>query len=165
MKSHDHDQRTGIELLKMDTFLKKFRCHDLKIEESKKIDSCQESNPGHQACTASALPLSYGSPHNPLCVLHWVLRKILSGCQVWNWGISDSHLCSTYGGLWEAILQLHFFFCVTWVQVKTRKYWETLCYPLLGHSMATVQSLYHRASGNAEVRKPKYRSEKKSIGV
>ena len=52
-----------------------FRCYEVKIEESEKAGSCRESNPGHQACAASALPLSYNSrtttsPHNPLYVLH-----------------------------------------------------------------------------------------------
>ena len=42
-----------------------------KIEESEKAGNCQESNPGHLACAASALPLSHDSqtttsPHNPL---------------------------------------------------------------------------------------------------
>ena len=46
-----------------------------KIEESEKAGSCRESNPGHLACAASALPLSYDnrtatSPNNPLYVLH-----------------------------------------------------------------------------------------------
>ena len=53
----------------------KFRCYEAKIEESEKAGSRQESNPGHLACAASALPLSYDnrtttSPHNPLYVLH-----------------------------------------------------------------------------------------------
>ena len=53
----------------------KFRCFEAIIEESEKADSRQESNPGHMACAASALPLSYDnqtttSPHNPLCALH-----------------------------------------------------------------------------------------------
>ena len=44
---------------------------EVKIEESEKAGSRQESNPGHLACAASALPLSYDnrtttSPHNPL---------------------------------------------------------------------------------------------------
>ena len=41
-----------------------------KVEESKMVGSCWESNPGHLACVTSALPLSYDnrttSPHNPL---------------------------------------------------------------------------------------------------
>ena len=53
----------------------KFRCYEAKIEESEKAGSRRESNPGHLACAASALPLSYDnrtttSPHNPLYVLH-----------------------------------------------------------------------------------------------
>ena len=45
---------------------------EAKIE---KASSRQESNPGHLACAASALPLSYNNrtttnPHNPLYVLH-----------------------------------------------------------------------------------------------
>ena len=44
---------------------------EVKIEGSKKAGSHPESNPGHLACAASALPLSYDnrtttSPHNPL---------------------------------------------------------------------------------------------------
>ena len=55
-------------------FKEKFRCYEAKIEESDKAGSCQESNPGHLACAASALPLSHNnrtttSPHNPLYVL------------------------------------------------------------------------------------------------
>ena len=57
----------------------KFRCYEAKIEESEKesekAGSRRESNPGHLAYAASALPLSYDnrtttSPHNPLYVLH-----------------------------------------------------------------------------------------------
>ena len=53
----------------------KFRCYEAQIEESEKASSHRESNPGHLACAASALPLSYDnrtttSPHNPLYVLH-----------------------------------------------------------------------------------------------
>ena len=53
----------------------KFRCYEAIIEESEKAGSRWESNPGHLACAASALPLSYDnrtttSPHNPLYVLH-----------------------------------------------------------------------------------------------
>ena len=45
---------------------------EAKIE---KASSRRESNPGHLACAASALPLSYDNrttinPHNPLDVLH-----------------------------------------------------------------------------------------------
>ena len=48
---------------------KEVRCFEAKIEESEKAGSCWESNPGHLACAASALPLSYNnqtttSPHN-----------------------------------------------------------------------------------------------------
>ena len=44
--------------------------NEAKIEESEKAGSRWESNPGHLACAASALPLSYDnrttmSPHNP----------------------------------------------------------------------------------------------------
>ena len=37
----------------------KFRCYEAKIEESEKAGSRRESNPGHLACAASALPLRY----------------------------------------------------------------------------------------------------------
>ena len=52
----------------------KFRCYEAKIEESEKAGSHRESKPGHLACAASALPLSYDnrtttSTHNPLYVL------------------------------------------------------------------------------------------------
>ena len=55
-------------------FKEKFRCYEAKIEESEKASSRRESNPGHLACAASALPLSHNnqtitSPHNPLHVL------------------------------------------------------------------------------------------------
>ena len=55
----------------------KFRCYEAKIEESEKAGSHRESNPGHLACAASALPLSYNnqtttSTHNPLYVLQTV---------------------------------------------------------------------------------------------
>ena len=48
----------------------KFRCYEAKIEESEKAGSRWESNPGHLACAASTLPLSYDnqtttSPHQP----------------------------------------------------------------------------------------------------
>ena len=51
-----------------------FRCDEVKIEESEKARSRRESNPGHLACAASALPLSYDnwtttSLHNPLKVV------------------------------------------------------------------------------------------------
>ena len=58
----------------------KFRCYEAQIEESEKAGSRRESNPGHPACAASALPLSYDNrttttPHNPLYVLHrWGCR-------------------------------------------------------------------------------------------
>ena len=39
----------------------KFRCYEAKIEESEKAGSRRESNPGHLACAASALPLSYNN--------------------------------------------------------------------------------------------------------
>ena len=38
----------------------KFRRYEAKIEESEKAGSHRESNPGHLACAASTLPLSYG---------------------------------------------------------------------------------------------------------
>ena len=50
-----------------------FRCYEAKIEESEKAVSCRESNPGHLACAASALPLSYdnrtttGPPQSSIC--------------------------------------------------------------------------------------------------
>ena len=52
-----------------------FRWYEVKIEESEKAGSRQESNPGCLACAASALSLSYNNqtttnPHNPLYVLH-----------------------------------------------------------------------------------------------
>ena len=56
----------------------------MKIEESEKAGSHQESHPGHLAFAAGALPLSYDnrtttSPHNPLYVLHrYIGLKCLS---------------------------------------------------------------------------------------
>ena len=55
------------------------------MEESEKADGCQESNPGHLACAAGSLPLSYDSqttitPHNPLCVLHRWDRNASVAC-------------------------------------------------------------------------------------
>ena len=41
--------------------INEFRCYEAKIGESKKAGSRQESNPGHLACAASGLPLSYNS--------------------------------------------------------------------------------------------------------
>ena len=41
-----------------------FRCYEAKIEESEKAGSRRESNPGHLACAASALPLSYNKRTN-----------------------------------------------------------------------------------------------------
>ena len=35
------------------------KCFEAKIEESEEAGSRQESIPGHLACAASALPLSY----------------------------------------------------------------------------------------------------------
>ena len=61
----------------------KFGCYEAKIEESEKVSSRRESNPGHLACAASVLPLSYDnqtttSPHNPLYVLHrWTEMPLL----------------------------------------------------------------------------------------
>ena len=45
----------------------KFRCYEAKIEESEKAGSCWESNPGHLACAASALPLSYNNRTTARC--------------------------------------------------------------------------------------------------
>ena len=41
--------------------LKEYRCYEVKIEESEKVDSCQESSPGHLdlAWAASAVSLSH----------------------------------------------------------------------------------------------------------
>ena len=50
----------------------KFRCYEAQIEESEKAGSRRESNPGHLACAASALPLSYDNG----CGGWW-----LSGCR------------------------------------------------------------------------------------
>ena len=66
----------------------KFRCYEAKIEESEKAGSRRESNPGHLACAASALPLSYDnrtttSPHNPLLCTAQVGLKCLS-CNTWQ---------------------------------------------------------------------------------
>ena len=46
---------------------------DVKIEESEKASTHEQSNPGLLACAVSTLPLSYDnwtttSPHNPLYV-------------------------------------------------------------------------------------------------
>ena len=53
--------------------VKEFRCYEVKIEESEKASSHQESNPGHLWLEppVHALPLSHNSqtttnPHNPL---------------------------------------------------------------------------------------------------
>ena len=48
---------------------------EAKIAGSEKAGSCWESNPGHLAYAASALPLSYNnrtttSSHNPLYILY-----------------------------------------------------------------------------------------------
>ena len=58
-----------LELLPHAGILKRFRCYQVKKIE--KVSSRRESNPGHLACAASALPLSYinwttTNPHNPL---------------------------------------------------------------------------------------------------
>ena len=50
-------------------------CSRGQIEESENAGSRRESNPGHLARAASALPLSYDnrtttSPHNPQNILH-----------------------------------------------------------------------------------------------
>ena len=54
---------------------KSLMLYEAKIVESNKAGSHWESEPGHLACAASALPLSYDnwtttSPHNPLDTLH-----------------------------------------------------------------------------------------------
>ena len=59
-----------------------------KIEKSTNAGSHRELNPGHLACAASALPLSYDSwtttsSHNPLYVLHR-----------WDWNVSVAHLAA-----------------------------------------------------------------------
>ena len=53
---------------------------ETKVEKSEKAGSRRELNPGHLACAASALPLSYDnrtttSPHNPLL---WLFVKVFS---------------------------------------------------------------------------------------
>ena len=58
------NKRARVHKEKLDVF-------EAKIEESEKAGSRRESHPGHLACVASALPLSYDnqtttSPHNPL---------------------------------------------------------------------------------------------------
>ena len=57
---------------------------EAKIEESEKAGSHQELNPGHLACAANALPLSYDNwtttiAHNPLCILHRVRFPVTDG--------------------------------------------------------------------------------------
>ena len=58
------------------------------MEESQKVSSHWESNPGHLACAASALPLSYDNwtttnPHNPqyvgvyMCCVVLVCKKLV----------------------------------------------------------------------------------------
>ena len=64
-------QLNGIHEERLDDF-------EVKIEESEKAGSHWELNPGHLACAASALPLSYDnrkttSPHNPLYILHHLI--------------------------------------------------------------------------------------------
>ena len=54
----------------------RFRCYEAKIEESEKAGSHRESNPGHLACAASALPLT----HNPLYVLQTAELKFTLEC-------------------------------------------------------------------------------------
>ena len=50
----------------------KFRCYEAQIEESEKAGSRRESNPGHLACAASALPLrSVGTGGCPVVVAQW----------------------------------------------------------------------------------------------
>ena len=57
---------------------------EAKIKESEKAGSHQQLNPGHLACAANALPLSYdnrttSSPHNPLCILYGVRFPVTDG--------------------------------------------------------------------------------------
>ena len=65
MKTGIEDRTIGIVLVYVPRTLasrwikQKFRCYEAKIEESEKAGSRRESNPGHLACAASALPLSY----------------------------------------------------------------------------------------------------------
>ena len=51
-------QLNGIHEERLDVF-------EVKIEESEKAGSHWEYNPGHLACAASALPLSYNNWHSP----------------------------------------------------------------------------------------------------
>ena len=96
-----------------------------------KLHSCQESNPRHLACTASALPLTYDNwtttkPHNSVYILHrWYRHAPVShlshtaGCEkCWMWEVPgvrsarcetvalQCHLCSIYRGLWGLVVVL-----------------------------------------------------------
>ena len=48
-------------LSKKEISYREFRCYEVKIEESEKASNHRESKPGHLACTASALPLTYNN--------------------------------------------------------------------------------------------------------
>ena len=76
----------GRPLTSNDLYKQRLDVFEAKIE---KAGSHQESNSGHLACAASALPLSYDNwtttnPHNPPYVLHR-----------WYWSASVSHLAGT----------------------------------------------------------------------
>ena len=64
---------------------REFRCSGMKIEESEKAGSRWELNPGHLACTTSALPLSYdtGQVHTEDCAEH------IEDCE--GWWLSRCH--------------------------------------------------------------------------
>ena len=71
MSCHQSRSFHVLELLPHVGILKRFRCYEVKKIE--KVSSRRESNPGHLACAASALPLSYDnrtntSPHNSLYI-------------------------------------------------------------------------------------------------
>ena len=66
--------------LKWITSKERLDVYEAKIEESEKAGSRWELNPGHLACAASALPLSYdnwttANPHNPPL---WLFVKVFS---------------------------------------------------------------------------------------
>ena len=85
----------------------KFRCYEAKIEESEKAGSRRESNPGHLACAASALPLSYDNLSMGSLLMERIFRSTPNGVLMthieWLPGVASeafqSHLCSTYRGL------------------------------------------------------------------
>ena len=70
-----------------------------KTEESEKSSSCWVSNPGHLACAASALPLSYDNhadnyqTHNPPSVREFLTLNA--------WIIFSGTSCT---GLWELVV-------------------------------------------------------------